>query len=33
VGAEITVTILRDGKERDVRLRLADRPADVGRTG
>ena len=33
VGTEITVTILRDGKERDVRLRLADRPADVGRTG
>jgi S1-C subfamily serine protease len=33
VGAEITVTILSDDKERDVRLKLADRPADVGRTG
>ena len=33
VGTTITVTVLRGGEEREVRLMLADRPADIGRTG
>jgi S1-C subfamily serine protease len=33
VGAKIGVTIIRDGESRDVTLTLADRPADIGRSG
>lgn len=33
VGAKITITVLRDGKEREVSLALADRPPDIGRSG
>ncbi|MEW6582996.1 MAG: trypsin-like peptidase domain-containing protein, partial [Actinomycetota bacterium] len=33
VGERLTLTLLRDGKERTVRVTLEDRPADVGRSG
>lgn len=33
VGTTIRVTVLRAGKERQVELTLADRPADIGRSG
>lgn len=33
VGTKVRVTVLRDGNEREVELTLADRPADIGRSG
>jgi S1-C subfamily serine protease len=33
VGTKVRVTVLRDGKEREVTLTLIDRPDDIGRSG